>query len=172
MALLLASIVAWVGAPLIIDGFTLLQHSGNAVASATLSHQKAVATELLRWFVPQIFFYGLIGIATALLNVRQRFGVAAWVPIVNNFICIAVLIWFHLVDPSPSVANVQGTSHLLYLGLGTSLGVALQFLSLLPSLARADLWRLQFRFDPRDPAVRAVTRLGSWTLLVVVANQT
>jgi len=50
-------------------------------------------------------------------------------------------------------------------------GVAIQFLCLLPSLARSDLWRLSFRFDRRDPAVRAVGRLGSWTLMVVLANQ-
>jgi len=86
-------------------------------------------------------------------------------------VCIGVLVWFHLVDPSPTVSSVQGTNHLLYLGLGTSLGVGLQFVALLPSLARADLWRLTFRLDLRDPAVKAVTRLGSWTLLVVVANQ-
>jgi len=171
LALLLASVASWVAAPLIIKSFTLLQHSGSTVASATMTHQRAVATELLRWFVPQVFFYGLIGIATALLNVRRRFGAPAWVPVVNNFVCIAVLVWFHLVDPSPTVASVQGTRHLLYLGLGTSLGVGLQFLALLPSLARADLWRMTFRLDLRDPAVKAVTRLGSWTLLVVIANQ-
>jgi putative peptidoglycan lipid II flippase len=57
------------------------------------------------------------------------------------------------------------------LGLGTTLGVAIQFLCLVPSLARSDLWRLSLRFDRKDPALRAITRLGSWTLLVVLANQ-
>ncbi|HEY7931501.1 MAG TPA: lipid II flippase MurJ [Acidimicrobiales bacterium] len=171
MVLAVASVVAWVAAPYIVHGFTWLQHSPTTASSTILTRQRAVATELLRWFVPQIFFYGLIGIATALLNVRHRFGAAAWVPVVNNVVCIAVLIWFHLVDPSPTISSVQGTRHLLYLGLGTSLGVALQFMFLLPSLARSDLWRLTARFNPRDPAVKAVTRLGSWTLLVVLANQ-
>ncbi|MDE3106866.1 MAG: hypothetical protein KGJ42_01755 [Acidobacteriota bacterium] len=171
LVLVVASVLAWVAAPAIIHGFTWLQHSSTTATNVTLTRQRAVATELLRWFVPQIFFYGLIGIATALLNVRHRFGVAAWVPVVNNVVCIAVLIWFHLVDPSPTVSSVQGTHHLLYLGLGTSLGVGLQFLFLLPSLARSDLWRLTLRLDLRDPAVKAVTRLGSWTLLVVLANQ-
>lgn len=172
VVLAVASIASWFAAPLIIDGFTSLNHANSAATLITLHHQRVVATELLRWFVPQVFFYGLIGVATALLNVRHRFGTAAWVPVINNFVCIGVLIWFHLVDPSPTVASVQGTRDLLYLGLGTSLGVGLQFLALIPSLMRSDLWRLTLRFDLRDPAVKAVTRLGSWTLLVVLANQT
>jgi putative peptidoglycan lipid II flippase len=165
--LVVASALAWVAAPLIIDGFTALRHG----AAAPLGTQRAVATSLLRWFVPQIFFYGVIGIATALLNVRQRFAGAAWVPVANNLVCVAVLIWFHLVDPTPTVASLGGSRDLLLLGLGTTAGVAVQFLCLTPSLARADLWRLSFRLDLGDPAVRAVARLGSWTLLVVLANQ-
>jgi putative peptidoglycan lipid II flippase len=138
---------------------------------AVLSQQRAVATDLLRWFVPQIFFYGVIGVATSLLNIRNRFGVAAWVPVANNIICIGVLVWFHLVDPTPMLAKLSGSNDLMWLGLGTTLGVAVQFLCLLPSLFRSDLWRLSFRFNLKDPALRAVSRLGSWTLLVVLLNQ-
>jgi putative peptidoglycan lipid II flippase len=167
VVLLGASILAWWGAPLIIDAFTALRH-----APASQMHlQRGVATSLLRWFVPQIFFYGVIGIATALLNVRQRFAAGAWVPVVNNLVCVAVLVWFHLVDPTPTMAAMGGSRDLLLLGLGTTAGVAIQFLCLAPAMARADLWRLSFRLDWRDPAVRTVGRLGSWTLLVVVANQ-
>ena len=169
--LFVASVLAWFLAPLIIEGFTVLNHPGATRTATALTAQRAVATQLLRWFVPQIFFYGVIGIATALLNIRSRFGAAAWVPVANNVVCIAVLVWFHLVDPTPTVASLNGSSHLMWLGLGTTLGVAIQFLMLLPSLWRSDLWRLSLRLDLRDPAVRAVGRLGSWTLLVVVANQ-
>ncbi len=171
MVLFVATVLAWWTAPWIIDGFTVLHHANPSPSIAALNQQRAVATSLLRWFVPQIFFYGVIGIATALLNVRHRFGAASWVPVANNFVCIAVLIWFHLVDPSPTLQSLEGSRHLLWLGLGTTLGVAVQFLCLVPSLARSDLWRLSLRFDAKDPALRAVGRLGSWTLLVVVANQ-
>jgi putative peptidoglycan lipid II flippase len=169
--LVLACAVAWLAAPWIIDGFTFLQHPSTQHSLMTLREQRLVATSLLRWFVPQIFFYGVIGIATALLNVRHRFGAPAWVPVINNLVCIAVLVWFHVVDPTPTLGALQGSHDLMWLGLGTTLGVAVQFLCLLPSLARSDLWRLSFRFTRGDPAVRAVSRLGSWTLLVVVANQ-
>src|SRR5665213_1610727 len=99
-------------------------------------NERAVATDLLRWFVPQIFFYGVIGVATSLLNIRNRFGVAAWVPVANNIICIGVLVWFHLVDPTPMLATLSGSHDLTWLGIGTTLGVAVQFLCLLPSLFR------------------------------------
>lgn len=171
MVLVVASALAWLAAPWIIDGFTVMQHVSVTRTLASIDQQRAVATSLLRWFVPQIFFYGVIGVATALLNIRQRFGVPAWAPVANNFVCIAVLIWFHLVDPTPTLHSLEGSHQLMWLGLGTTIGVALQFLCLWPSLARSDLWRLTLRFDPRDPALRAVGRLGSWTLLVVVANQ-
>jgi putative peptidoglycan lipid II flippase len=171
MILVFASALAWVAAPWIIEGFTLLQHPDTQRSVATLHQQRVIATSLLRWFVPQIFFYGVIGIATALLNVRRRFGAPAWVPVANNVVCIGVLVWFHVVDPTPTLSALAGSRDLLWLGLGTTLGVGVQFLCLLPSLARSDLWRLSFRFNRHDPAVRAVSRLGSWTLLVVFANQ-
>jgi putative peptidoglycan lipid II flippase len=171
IVLALASIIAWFCAPWIIDGFTAFRHTKTTDSIALLNQQRAVATDLLRWFVPQIFFYGVIGIATSLLNIRNRFGVAAWVPIANNVVCIGVLIWFHLVDPTPMLATLGGTTDLMWLGLGTTLGVAVQFLCLIPSLLRSNLWRLSFRLNLKDPALRAVSRLGSWTLLVVLLNQ-
>jgi putative peptidoglycan lipid II flippase len=174
-----ASLIAWFLAPYIIDGFTFLQRTSTAHESAryvahervVATQQRLVATDLLRFFVPQIFFYGIIGVATALLNIRRRFGVATWVPVANNLVCIAVLVWFHLVDPSPVLADLAGSRDLLWLGLGTTAGVAIQFLCLIPSLMRSDLWRLSFRLDLKDPAMKAIGRLGSWTLLVVLANQ-
>ena len=171
IVLFIASVVAWIFAPWIIDGFTALNHPHGLSHIANLHQQRALATSLLRWFVPQIFFYGIIGIATALLNIRNKFAPGSWVPVINNIVCIAVLVWFHLVDPTPTLANLSGSGHLLWLGLGTTFGVVLQFLFLLPSLARSDLARVTFNFNFRDPAVKTIGRLGSWTLLVVVANQ-
>ncbi len=167
LVLAITSAAAWVLAPQVIQGFTAMQHG----ATHHLAAQREVAVQLLRWFVPQIFFYGLIGISTALLNIRNRFSAGAWTPVVNNIICIAVLIWFHQVEPSPSVASVSSTQHLMYLGVGTTFGVALQFLFLLPSLSATDLYRLRLRLDFADPAIAAVRRLGAWTLAVVLANQ-
>jgi putative peptidoglycan lipid II flippase len=170
--LVVASVATFALAPWIIDAFTAFNHLGGTRTPAQLAEQRDVATTLLRWFSPQILFYGLLSISTALLNVRHRFGAPAWVPIVNNVVCIGVLAWFAAIDPAPSIASVQtDPEQLVLLGLGTTLGVALQALALGPSLVRAGALRVRWRFDLRDEAVRAVGRLSSWTLGIVVGNQ-
>ena len=77
-------------APLVITGYTSLAHTHGAAAVTNLGHEREVATTLLRWFAPQVLFYGLIALATALLNARRRFAAPAWVPVANNLVCVAV----------------------------------------------------------------------------------
>jgi putative peptidoglycan lipid II flippase len=166
-----AAVLAWCAAPWIVDGFTFLQHASTIATREALTQQRNVATAFLRWFVPQIFFYGVIGIATALLNIRNKFAPGSWTPVANNLVCIAVLVWFHLVDGHPTIANANSHHDLAWLAVGTTAGVAVQFVLLVPSLATSDLGRVRFRFDLGDPAVRTVGRLGAWTLGVVLTNQ-
>ena len=167
VVLAVATVITMIAAPWIIQGLT----SWGSHHSPLVGPQRAAATSLLRWFAPQIFFYGLVGLATALLNVRERFTAPSWAPVVNNVVCIVVLLWFHLVDPVPTLTSSGGSGHLAMLGLITTAGVAAQFAALGPSLLRARLGRLRPRFDRHDPALASVARLGSWTLGVVVANQ-
>jgi putative peptidoglycan lipid II flippase len=171
VVLVMACLLFWVFAPLVIDAFTAFGHTRH-LSAGTLAQERAVATSLLRWFVPQVFFYGLISLATALLNTRQRFGAPMWVPVANNLVAIAVLLWFHHVAPVPSLGGVEHHGHqLLLLGLGTTAGVAVQALLLLPSLGRAGLGRVRFLLDPAHEAVRTVVHLSAWTFGFVVANQ-
>ena len=159
-------------APLLIDAFTSLEHVQHTGSAQHLATQRHVATVLLRWFVPQVFLYGLLSIGGALLNVRRRFGAPMWVPIANNVVCIGVLLTFAAVAPSPSLHSVSmSPGQLALLGAGTTAGVLVQFLLLLPSLAKAKIGRLRWRWDLKDPAVRTVARLGSWTFGFVVINQ-
>ena len=159
-------------APLLIDAFTSLEHVQHTGSAQHLATQRHVATVLLRWFVPQVFLYGLLSIGGALLNVRRRFGAPMWVPIANNVVCIGVLLTFATVAPSPSLHSVSmSPGQLALLGAGTTAGVLVQFLLLLPSLTKAKLGRLRWRWDLKDPAVRTVARLGSWTFGFVVINQ-
>jgi putative peptidoglycan lipid II flippase len=169
--LAVATIVFWLLAPLVIDAFTAFGHT-SGISPATLTSERAVATDLLRWFVPQVFFYGVISLVTALLNARHRFGAPTWVPVANNLVCIAVLLWFHHVAPNPSLHSTVLHGHQLeLLGLGTTAGVALQALLLAPSFARAGLGRVRFHWDPGHEAVRTVLKLGLWTFGFVLANQ-
>ncbi len=167
-----ASVVFFLCAPLIISAYTSLDHAHSLVGTAALTHEREVATTLLRWFVPQVFFYGIIALATALLNTRRKFGAPAWVPIANNLVCVAVLVWFHQVARVPTLVGAQlHPGQLVLLGLGTTLGVVVQALLLLPSLGRARLRRLTWRFEPGHEAVRTVLRLGAWTFGFVMTNQ-
>ncbi|MGH8996436.1 MAG: lipid II flippase MurJ, partial [Acidimicrobiales bacterium] len=172
MAVLAAATVAfWLLAPFLIDAFTAFGHTAQ-LSAATLASERAVAVDLLRWFVPQVFFYGLFSLATALLNARQRFGAPTWVPVANNLVCIAVLLWFRHVEPNPSLHSALSQGHqLVLLGVGTTAGVLVQALLLAPSYARAGLGRVRLHWDPGHEAVRTVLRLGLWTFGFVVANQ-
>jgi putative peptidoglycan lipid II flippase len=173
VVLVVMTVIFWILSPQVIDAFTALDHARTAVQHRTLDQEREVATSLLRWFVPQVALYGAIALITALLNTRRRFVAPAWVPIANNVVCVVVLLWFRaLAGQHPSLASVsEHRSQILLLGLGTTLGVALQALLLAYSMRGAGLGRLRWRWDPGHEAVRAVLRLGGWTFGFVVANQ-
>lgn len=172
VVLVVMTVVFWALAPQVIDAYTALDRvTGSGVHR--LAAEKAVAATLLRWFVPQVALYGLIALVTALLNTRRRFAAPMWVPIANNVVVIAVLLWFHAMVPRfPSLSEAQAhPDQLVVLGLGTTAGVALQALMLVPSLRGVGLGKLRWRWDPRHEAVQTVVRLGGWTFGFVVANQ-
>jgi len=173
VVLLVTTVAALVAAPFLIDALTVLDTHAGANQIHRVVLEREVATGFLRWFVIQIAAYGVFALAAALLNTRRRFIAVAWAPIVNNIVCIGILIWFGLwTGHGASLAGVeQHHTELLLLGLGTSLGVVLQGVALIPSLRRADLGLLHWRWNPRDEALRAVTRLGGWTFGFVLANQ-
>jgi putative peptidoglycan lipid II flippase len=173
VVLLVTTVAALLAAPWLIDALTALDTHGHPSQVHRVILEREVATTFLRWFVIQIAAYGLFALGAALLNTRRRFVAVAWAPIVNNVVCITILIWFGLwAGHSASLASVeQHRAQLVLLGLGTSLGVVLQGVALIPSLRRADLRKLRWRWDPRDEALAVVARLGAWTFGFVVANQ-
>jgi putative peptidoglycan lipid II flippase len=59
---------------------------------------------------------------------------------------------------------------MMLLGLGTTAGVALQAIALIPSMRRTSI-RLRFVWRPSDPAVKSILALSGWTFGFVVANQ-
>jgi putative peptidoglycan lipid II flippase len=162
-----------VAAPFLIDALTVLDTHARPDQLHRVLLERQVATGFLRWFVIQIAAYGLFALAAALLNTRRRFIAVAWAPIVNNIVCIGILVWFGLwTGHGASLAGVAThRSELILLGLGTSLGVVFQGLALIPSLRRADLGLVRWNWNPRDDALRAVARLGGWTFGFVLANQ-
>jgi putative peptidoglycan lipid II flippase len=173
VVLLATTVAALVLAPAFITGLTALDSSAHSQALHTVVAERADATTLLRWFVIQIAAYGVFALATALLNTQRRFVAVAWAPIVNNLVCIAVLVWFGLITGrTATLASLQNHhSEVVLLGLGTSMGVVLQCVALVPSLRTAQLGLLRWRWNLHDAALRTVIRLSGWTFGFVVANQ-
>ncbi len=127
------SVLGFIAAPWIIDLYTLRLHGAGKVA------QQALATDLLRWFMPQVFFYGLTALATAMLNARRRFAAAAFAPVLNNVVVISVLLALpRVASEPPTVTSVlQDPALVVLLGLGTTAGIVAMALVLLPALRHA-----------------------------------
>jgi putative peptidoglycan lipid II flippase len=163
--LIVATVAFFVLTPSIIDLYTITNHH------ADVHQQRIVATFLLRWFVPQLACYGLIALFSALLNTQGKFAAPMFVPIANNLVVIGMLVWFHALVPSPTLANIHAHhTALVLLGIGTTLGVVVQAALLVPSLLRSDL-RIRFRWQPGHEAMRRITRLAGWTFGIVLSNQ-
>ncbi|MFP5378130.1 MAG: murein biosynthesis integral membrane protein MurJ [Acidimicrobiia bacterium] len=137
----------------------------------SLNAQRDVATSLLRMFAPQVAFYGMVALTTAVLHARRRFAAVMFAPVLNNVVVIGVLLALpHVVDEVSLAAVRDDAGARLLLGLGTTAGVAAMALALLPSLRRSGA-RLRPVWEPRHPAVVRIVRLSGWTFGYVAANQ-
>jgi putative peptidoglycan lipid II flippase len=162
IALAVVSVLAAVGAPLIMRIYTF-----RISDPSTRAAQLELATYLLRWFAPQIFFYGVWAIAQALLNLRGVFGPASFVPALNNLVVAGTLFAFaRIIGGAQSLGLTSGAKVLL--GAGTTAGVAVQAITLLPYLRKE---RIRFRPKFRDPAVTKMLRLAVFVAGYVVINQ-
>jgi putative peptidoglycan lipid II flippase len=163
--LVAATVAFFLLTPQIIHLYTITNHNPD------VTDQRQVAVFFLRWFVPQLTCYGLIALFTALLNAKGKFAAPMFVPIANNLVVIGVLVWFHLLVPHPTLASVTANHRgLVVLAFGTTLGVVVQAVLLIPSLLRSDL-HVRFLWQPAHQAMRTITRLAGWTFGWVVANQ-
>jgi putative peptidoglycan lipid II flippase len=132
--------------------------------------QQDILTFLLRLFIPQIIFYGLYACVSGLLNAHRRFGPPMYTPVLNNLAVIAVFVAFHQTYGAVESGLAGVTELQLWLiGAGTSAGVALQAIGLLPWLRGLGRYRLTFSL--RHPSTRKLARLSVFVVGYVVANQ-
>jgi putative peptidoglycan lipid II flippase len=158
--------------------FTPLLARLFAIGSSGAEHaaQVHVVTILLLCFLPQMVFYALTALSTALLNAHRRFVAAAFAPVCNNIVVIATLLVFAARTSDDRASWTDATrirdevGLLLLLGLGTTAGIVLMALVLLPAMRRAGA-RVTPVFAWRDTGVRTMTRLAGWTFGYVAANQ-
>jgi putative peptidoglycan lipid II flippase len=166
VALVVLTVVAFAAAPGIVRLYTF------TLDDTTRAAQESVAVPLLRLFLPQVLFYGLTALYSALLNARRRFAAAAFAPALNNIVVIAVLLAVRqIAGGEPTVDGVLADPALLWLlGAGTTAGIAAMALVLVPVLRSAEV-PLGWNLDWRNQAVRRIVRLSGWTLGYVVVNQ-
>lgn len=157
--LLAITIASWLLAPQIVDLY-----------SDFTGPQRALTITFARFFLPQIFFYGLFTMLGQLLNVRGRFGPMMWAPVVNNLIVIATVCIYLLISGDDNSAAELSTLQIRLLGAGTTAGIIVQALILIPTLrATGFRWRPSLRWY--DSGLRQIAELAIWTVLVVVVNQ-
>ncbi|MFE7949611.1 murein biosynthesis integral membrane protein MurJ [Streptomyces sp. NPDC057426] len=154
-ALLALTAGAVLAAPAIIDAYT--DYSGA---------RESMTVAFARYCLPQIFFLGLFTLLGQVLNARGRFGAMMWTPVLNNLVVIGVFALY--LATAAGGGLTAGETALL--GWGTTAGIALQALALVPSLRSAG-FRWRPRFDLRGSGLTAPLRSAGWLVLLVLTNQ-
>ncbi|MEV7418662.1 murein biosynthesis integral membrane protein MurJ [Streptomyces sp. NPDC089919] len=130
--------------------------------------QAELTVALARYCLPQIFFYGLFTLLGQVLNARGKFGAMMWTPVLNNVVVVAVFALYLAVAHDSAGGLSDGDARLL--GWGTTAGIVVQALALIPSL-RAAGFRWRPRFDWRGSGLTRPLRSAGWLVMLVLTNQ-
>ncbi|MGW9120747.1 murein biosynthesis integral membrane protein MurJ [Streptomyces sp. NPDC055663] len=130
--------------------------------------QADLTVALARYCLPQILFYGLFTLLGQVLNARGRFGAMMWTPVLNNVVIIAVF-GLHLSIAAGSDGALTADQARL-LGWGTTAGIVIQTLALVPALRAAE-FRWRPRFDWRGSGLTRPLRAAGWLVTLVLTNQ-
>jgi putative peptidoglycan lipid II flippase len=152
-------------------GWAIAELSGGSDRAA----QEEALVLLLRWFIPQIFFYGVITVTTALLQARRRFGAVAFAPVLNNLVVIGAYLAAQRasdveLSEVPLRQALDQPVALTILGLGTTAGVVVNAVVLLPFVRRARI-HVGFRLSLSHPALRRLGTLSKGALGYVLVSQ-
>lgn len=153
------TVCAVLAAPWIIDVY----------ANRLSGQQRDLAIVFARYFLPQIFFYGLSATVGAILNSRGKFAAPMWTPVINNVVLIITGLLFLAMNSGHATVNLT-TGEQVLLGVGTTGGIVAQTLALWPSL-RATGFRWRPRFDWWGMGLAEIARLAGWVVVYVVVNQ-
>ncbi len=180
--LAVATVVAVAAAPLLTQLFAITSHhtatatvggpAAQAHAAAEAAAQLHLTTMLGYLILPEIIFYGFAALAAAILNTRGHFAAPTWTPILNNVVVIATAgVFIALVagGPKPDQISIT-TAEILVLGVGTTLGIVVQALGLLPAMRKVG-FRFKARWDFRKLQLRELGRASGWMLVYVVVTE-
>lgn len=160
LALGAVTIVATVAAGLLVDLY----------ASQVKGTEHELMVVFAYFFIPQIFFYGLSSLIGAILNTRNSFAAPMWTPIINNVVVIVVGLLFVVTAGLHKTAGNVSSGAVVLLGVGTTLGIIVQTVALVPALRRVG-FRWRPRFDFRRAELGEIGRMAIWMFGYVVSTQ-
>ncbi|RCW47216.1 putative peptidoglycan lipid II flippase [Halopolyspora algeriensis] len=155
-------------------GTALSVIAAPVLAAIFVGGSNGATTELTTAFayllLPQIFFYGVSALVSAILQSKQVFGPPAWAPVMNNVVILATLGIYTQVPGELTINPVRMTdAHLLTLGVGVTCGIVAQACIQIPAMRKTG-----FRFRWRwgwDPRLSEFGGLALWMLAYVGVSQ-
>jgi len=160
IALAVITFVATLGAPVLVTIY----------ASSVHGPERALMVTLARYFIPQIFFYGISALAGAILNARGRFAAPMWTPVVNNVVVIFVITMYMIIAGHGVTVSSITPGEIRLLGIGTTLGIVAQSAAMIPALRRAGFrWRPQLGM--RRDEVHDIARMAGWMFGYILTTQ-
>ncbi len=129
--------------------------------------EEAIAIAFTRYCLPQIFFLGLFTMLGQVANARGSFAPLMWAPIANNLVVIVVFTGMLIVQRSLTLDTITDLQ-VQILGWGTTLGVVVQALILIPVVKRSGI-HLRLMFGVKG--LGKSFGLAGWTLVYVLISQ-
>lgn len=129
--------------------------------------ENQIAIAFTRYCLPQIFFLGLFTMLGQVANARGSFAPLMWAPIANNLVVIAVFAGVLLFQNSITLETITD-SQIQLLGWGTTLGIVIQALILIPVVKRSGI-HLRIKFGLHG--LGKSFSLAGWTLVYVLISQ-
>lgn len=129
--------------------------------------ENQIAIAFTRYCLPQIFFLGLFTMLGQVANARGSFAPLMWAPIANNLVVIAVFAGVLTFQNSITIETITD-SQIQLLGWGTTLGIVVQALILIPVVKRSGI-HLRIRFGLHG--LGKSFSLAGWTLVYVLISQ-
>ncbi|NJC64484.1 murein biosynthesis integral membrane protein MurJ [Planosporangium flavigriseum] len=144
----------------------------SVMASRASAADQRLITVLAYLLLPEIFFYGVAALLAAILNTRGHFAAPMWTPILNNIVVILTAAVFMLLPAGSDTLTAESitTAQLLVLGVGTTLGIVVQAVGLMPALRKVG-FRWKWRWDFRQLHLSELARIGGWMLGYVLVSQ-
>lgn len=135
-----------------------------------------VGASMLRVFAPQVVLYGIGVVLTGILQAHRRFGAPALAPLLSSLVVITAYVSYAAIARGGTELGELTRREELVLSVGTTLGVVVLSLSLVPAIARLGLrLRPSLRFPSgvarhvRSLAYAGMAALAAQQASVVVA---